>query len=101
MKPTGILNVDFAKKKHAFSLTFSSAPDAITLNCTNSRTGPYKKKQGMGLYAGTDVPGMHYETQLGFKDAAQLTAKHTIMPNAETKAQIGPIVQEWDLKLVR
>ena len=101
MKPTGILNIDLAKKKHAFSLTFLTAPDAISLNCTHSRSGPYKKKQGLVLYAGTDVPGMHYETQLGFKDAAQLTAKHTIMPNAQTKGQYGPIVQEWDLKLVR
>jgi len=100
MTATGVLNVDLKKKKHALSLTLLSARE-LAFNCKNSRSGPYKTKQGVALYMGTGFPGMHYETQLPFSDAARLNAKYTLMPNAGTKGQTGPIVQEWDLKLAR
>ena len=100
MSATGVLNVDLKKKKHALSLTLLTTKD-LAFNCKHSRSGPYKTKQGVALYVGTGFPGMHYETQLPFSDAARLNAKYTLMPNAQTKGQTGPIVQEWDLKLER
>lgn len=99
MTPTGVLNVNLKAKKHALSLTLLSTKD-IALNCMHSRSGAYKKKQGVALYIGTGAPGMHYETQLPFSDAARLNASYTLMPTADTKGQNGPIIQKWDLRLV-
>lgn len=99
MTPTGVLNVNLKAKKHALSLTLLSTKD-IAFNCMHSRSGAYKKKQGVALYIGTGAPGMHYETQLPFSDAARLNASYTLMPTADTKGQYGPIIQEWDLRLV-
>ena len=100
MKPTGILNVDLEKKKHALSLTLLSTGD-VAFNCVNSRSGPYKKKQGVTLYIGTGAPGRQGMTPLPFSDIARLIAKYSLMPTAETKGKYGPIVQEWDFRLTR
>ena len=100
MKPTGVLNVDLAKKKHALSLTLLSTQE-VAFNCVHSRSGAFKKKQGIALYIGTGAPGMQSLTPLPFSDAGRLSAKYTLMPTAETKGQYGPIVQEWDLRLAR
>ncbi|MES2581132.1 MAG: hypothetical protein V4627_00320 [Pseudomonadota bacterium] len=99
MKPTGILNVDLAKKNHALSITLMSLQD-VAFNCVHSRTGAYKKKQGVGLYIGTGFPGGQALNPLPLTDPAHLAAKYTLMPTADTKGQ-GPIVQEWDLRLAR
>lgn len=100
MTPTGVLNVDLKTKKHALSITLLSTKE-VAFNCMHSRSGAYKKKEGVALYIGTGVPGMHYETQLPFSDAARLNASYTLMPTADTKGQYGPIIQEWDLRLAR
>lgn len=100
MKPTGTLNVDLKRKKHSLSLTLISTTD-VAFNCVNSRSGAYKKKEEVTLYIGTGAPGAQSETQLPFADAARLTASYTLMPTAETKGKYGPIIQEWDLRLVR
>lgn len=100
MKPTGILNVDLDKKKHELSLTLLSTQD-VAFNCVHSRSGAYRKKQGVALYVGTGAPGMQGLAPQSFADAARLSAKYTLMPTAETKGQYGPIVQEWDLRWVR
>jgi len=100
MKPTGILNVDLDKKKHELSLTLLSTQD-VAFNCVHSRSGPFKKKQGVALYIGTGAPGMQGLAPQPFADAARLNAKYTLMPTAETKGQYGPIVQEWDLRWAR
>ncbi len=100
MMPTGVLNVDLKGKKHALSIILSSTKD-VAFNCMDSRSGAYKKKQGVGLYIGTGTPGMQDETQLPFSDAARLNASYTLMPTADTKGQLGPIIQEWDLRLAR
>ena len=63
----------------------------------NSRSGAYKKKEGIALYIGTGGPGV--QTMLPFSDAARLTENYTLMPTADTKGKYGPIVQEWDLRL--
>ena len=70
----------------------------LAFNCVNSRSGAYKKKQGVALYIGTGAPGMQLETQLPFSDAAHLSASYTLMPTAATKEH-GPVIQEWDLHL--
>lgn len=100
MMPTGVLNVDLKGKKHALSITLLSTKD-VAFNCMHSRSGAYKKKQGVSLYIGTGTPGMQYETQLPFSDAARLNASYTLMPTADTKGQLGSIIQEWDLRLAR
>jgi hypothetical protein len=100
MKPTGILNVDLKKKSHELSLTLFSTQD-VAFNCVHSRSGPYKKKQGVSLYIGTGAPGAQGLSPQPLSDAARLSAKYTLMPTAETKAKYGPIVQEWDLRLAR
>jgi hypothetical protein len=73
----------------------------VAFNCTHSRSGPYKKKGGVALTLGTGSPGMQWETELPFSDAARLTAKYTLMPTAATKDKYGPIIQEWDLQAAR
>ncbi len=98
MMPTGVLNVDLQAKKHALSLTLLSTKE-VAFNCMHSRSGAYKKKEGIALYIGTGAPGMHYETQLPFADAARLAANYTLISTNETKGQYGPIMQEWDLQL--
>ncbi len=100
MMPTGVLNVDLKGKKHALSITLLSIKE-VAFNCMHSRSGAYKKSEGLALYIGTGVPGAHYETQLPFSDAARLTAKYTLMPTADTKKEYGPTIQEWDLRLAR
>jgi hypothetical protein len=99
MSATGVLDVDLKAKKHALSLTLLATKE-VAFNCLHSRSGPYKKKQGIALYIGTGAPGAHYETQLPFTDQARLSASYTLMPTAATK-QYGPIVQEWDLRLTK
>jgi len=100
MTATGVLNVDLKAKKHTLSLTLLSTKD-LAFNCKHSRSGPYKRTKGIALTMGTGAPGMQNQVQLPFSDAAHLTAKYTLMPNAETKRQYGPINQDWDLKLTR
>lgn len=100
MKPTGILNVDLEKKRHELSLTLLSTQD-VAFNCVHSRSGAYKEKHGIALYMGTGAPGAQGMASMPFTDAGRLSAKYTLMPTAETKGRYGPIVQEWDLRLVR
>lgn len=101
MKPTGVLNVDLAAKKYQLSLTLLSSKDDVAFNCVSSRTGPYKKKQGISLYVGTGPLSALYKSPQPFSDAARLVAKFTLAPTAELKGELGPITQEWDLRLVR
>jgi len=98
--PTGVLDVDLQAKKHTLSLTVLTTKD-VAFNCRHSRSGAYKKKQGIALTLGTGSPGMQGANPQPFSDAANLTAKYTLVPGAEAKGQYGPIVQAWTLKLVR
>lgn len=99
MSAMGVLDANLKTKKHAFSLTLISTRD-VAFNCMHSRSGPYKKKQGVSLYIGTGAPGEQHATQLPFTDPARLTATYTLMPTA-TMRERGPVKQEWDLQLVR
>ena len=97
MTPTGVLNVDLEGKTHSLSITLLSTED-LAFNCTQSRSGAYQEKRGVTLYIGTGTPGMQYETQLPFTDAAHLTAKYTLNVPVDAGGK-GPIMQEWDLQL--
>lgn len=99
MSATGVLDVDLKAKKHALSITLLSTVD-VSFNCVHSRSGAYKKKQGVSLYIGTGAPGEHSQTQLPFSDASRLSANYTLRPTAANQGR-GPIVQSWDLSLTR
>lgn len=98
MTPTGVLSVDLEAKKHVLSLTLLSTKD-VAFNCMHSRSGAYKKKEGVALYIGTGAPGMQNENPLPFSDAARLAANYTLRRTDDPKGQYGPIIQEWDLRL--
>ena len=99
MTPTGVLNVDLKTKKHTLSITLLSTKD-LAFNCVHSRSGAYKKKQGVILYIGTGAPGMQDAAPQPFSDPARLNAKYTLLPSAATNGR-GPIIQEWDLRLTK
>ncbi len=99
MTPTGVLNVDLEKNMHTFSLTLLGTVD-VELNCVHSTSGAYKKRKGVALYIGTGSPGMQDEHPLPFSDAVHLTARYTLVPGA-AEENLGPIVQEWDLRLTQ
>ena len=99
MSVTGVLNVDLEKKRHAMSVVLLGMRD-VAFNCVHSRSGAHKKKGGVALTLGTGVPGMHYQTQLPFTDPSRLSAKYTLVPAGGLEKEYGPIVQEWNLKLV-
>jgi hypothetical protein len=99
MTPTGVLNVDMEDNTHMLSLTLLGTVD-VELDCVHSTSGAYKEKKGVALYVGTGSPGMQYEHPLPISDAAHLTAKYTLVPGA-AEENLGPIVQEWDLRLTR
>ncbi len=99
MTPTGVLNVDLEEHTHTLSLTLLGTAD-VELNCVHSTSGAYKEKKGIALYFGTGSPGMQDEHPLPFSDAAHLTANYTLVPGA-AEENLGPIVQEWDLRLTQ
>ena len=51
MTPTGVLNVDLKTNNYALSLTLLSTRE-VAFNCMHSRSGAYKKKEGVALYIG-------------------------------------------------
>ena len=100
MSLTGVLSANLATKKHTLSISLLSTRD-VAFNCRHSRSGPYKKKQGMALTLGTGAPGAQSANPLPFADASSLSAKYTLVPDATASRKFGPVVQAWDLKLVR
>ena len=98
MSVTGMLNVDREAKTYTFSISFLSTED-LAFNCNNSRSGPYKKKEGIALTVGTGSPGMQYEHPMPLTDAAKLSDSFTLNSKEAASANYGPIIQEWDLRL--
>ena len=99
MTPTGVLNVNLEDNTHMLSLTLLGTVD-VELDCVHSTSGAYKKTKGIALYIGTGSPGMQYEHPLPISDAAHLSANYTLVPGA-AEENLGPIVQEWDLRLTQ
>ena len=100
MAVTGVVNVDLKTKKYGMSIMLVSTTE-LAFNCKHSRSGPYKKKQGVGFALGTGGPGMQMENPQPFSSPDRLAAKYTLAPAGAAKGEYGPIVQEWDLKLAR
>lgn len=48
---------------------------------------------------GTGAPGMQSETPQPLSDPARLAAKYTMDASTQSGGAVGPVVQEWDLKL--
>jgi hypothetical protein len=95
----GVLNVDLRKKRYDMSLTITPTKE-IALNCTSTRGTPkFTKKQGIGMALGTGAPGMQAEKPQPLTDPARLAAKFTMDASTQSGGAVGPVVQEWDLKL--
>lgn len=99
MTVEGVLNVDLEQNVHMLSLVLLGTAE-IKLDCEHSSSGAYVQNTGVVLYVGTGVPGQHYEHPLPISDAGHLAASYTLVPGA-TNDNLGPIVQEWDLKLTQ
>ena len=100
MNASGVLNLDYRAKTHSMFVALVGLKP-VPLNCVNSRSGPYKKAQSVGLFFGTNEPDVQPWKALPFKDAAQLTATYKLVPVSSMKGQNGPLDQTWDLRLVR
>ena len=100
MNASGVLNVDFAARKHSMFVALVSLKQ-LQFNCVNSRSGPYKEKRGVSLAFGTNEPDVLPYKELPFSDPMRLTARFKLVPVSAMKGQYGPLDQEWDFKLVR
>jgi hypothetical protein len=96
----GVLNVDLRKKNYSMSLTLSPTKE-IAVNCSSTRQKSFKKNQGIGFALGTGAPGMQSETPQPLSDPARLAAKFTMDAATQSGGAVGPVVQEWDLKLTQ
>jgi|SRR5687767_4088128 len=95
----GVLNVDLRKKKYDMSVVITPLKE-VAVNCTSTRGTPkFKKNQGIGMALGTGAPGMQGETPQPLLDPARLAAKYTMDASTQSGGAVGPVVQEWDLKL--
>jgi hypothetical protein len=99
MTVEGVINVDLEQNVHMLSLVLLGTVD-IELDCVHSSSGAYVQRKGIVLYVGTGVPGQHYEHPLPISDAGHLAASYTLVPG-DVNGNLGPIVQEWDLRLAQ
>jgi hypothetical protein len=97
---TGVLNADLKKKNYSMSLTLMSQKP-ITLSCSSTRQKSFRKTQGIAIALGTGAPGTQWQAAQPLHDPARLAAKLTMDASAASGGQIGPVVQEWDLKLTQ
>ena len=95
---TGVVNVDLRKKNYAMSLTLQSTKE-VPFDCSSTRQKSYKKKEGIAFALGTGAPGMQFESPQPLADPARLAARFTMDPSRQSGGQVGPVVQEWDLRL--
>ena len=96
----GVLNVDLRKKDYSMSLTLTPAKQ-VPVNCSSTREKSFKKNVGIGFAIGTGAPGMQADTPQKLSDPARLAAKFTMDASTQSKGAVGPVVQEWDLKLTQ
>lgn len=96
---TGVLNVDLRKKNYSMSVTLMPTKE-FPVNCTSTRGTPkFKKNQGVGISLGTGAPGEQWQKPQPLSDPARLAAKFTMDPSKQSGGAVGPVIQEWDLKL--
>jgi hypothetical protein len=96
----GVLNIDLRKKNYSMSLTLTPTKE-MPVNCSSTRQKSFKKKQGIGFALGTGAPGMQADKPLPISDPARLAAKFTMDASTQSGGAVGPVVQEWDLKLTQ
>jgi hypothetical protein len=96
----GVLNVDLRKKNYSMSLTLTPTKE-MPVSCSSTRQKSFKKNHGMGFALGTGAPGMQSDTPQPLSDPARLAAKFTMDASTQSKGAVGPVVQEWDLKLTQ
>jgi hypothetical protein len=94
----GVVNVDLRKKIYSMSLTLQSVKE-VPFECSSTRQKSFKKNQGIGFALGTGAPGMQADSPLPLADPARLAAKFTMDASTQSGGQVGPVVQEWDLRL--
>lgn len=99
MNASGVMHVSRTTKKYSMFVGMA-ARKPVQLDCVNSRTGPYKKAETMGLFFGTNEPGVA-PMELPYTDPARLAAKHRLVPIAQMKGRFSPLEQEWDLRLAK
>ena len=97
---TGVLNVDLRKKNYAMSLTLLPMKE-MSVNCSSTRQKSFKKTHGIAIALGTGAPGMQTDNPQPLSDPARLAAKFTMDPSVQSGGAVGPVVQEWDLKLTQ
>lgn len=97
---TGVLNVDLRKKNYSMSLTVMPTKE-MPVTCSSTRQKSFKKNQGLGFAMGTGAPGMQADKPLPLTDPARLAAKFTMDASKQSGGAVGPVVQEWDLKLTQ
>ena len=96
----GALNADLRKKNYSMSLSLVSTKQ-IVLSCSSTRQKSFRKSQGIGIALGTGAPGMQSESPQPLSDPARLAARFTLDPSKASGGEIGPVTQEWDLRLTR
>ena len=96
----GVLNVDLRKKTYSMSLTVMPTKEMPT-NCSSTRQKSFKKNHGLAFAVGSGAPGMQADTPQKLSDPARLAAKFTMDASTQSGGAVGPVVQEWDLKLTQ
>lgn len=96
----GVVNADLRKKNYSMSIALTSTKQ-IAFDCSSTRQKAFKKRQGFSLAVGTGAPGMQSESPQPLADPARLAAKFTMDVSQQSGGQVGPVVQEWDLKLTQ
>jgi hypothetical protein len=91
---SGTFSLDYREKKYQMFMSMVGT-DMIPLNCVNSRSGPYKDKQAVGFFFGTNEPDL--QNPLPYNDPAQITATFTLVPKSAMKGQYIPQAQTWTL----
>jgi hypothetical protein len=97
---TGVANVDLRKKSYSMSLVLMSTKE-MALSCSSTRQKSFRKSEGIALALGTGAPGMQADKPLPLSDPARLAAKFTMDASTQSQGALGPVVQEWDLKLTQ
>jgi hypothetical protein len=98
MNAQGAIDLDYRGKKYAMYVALAPRTE-VTLDCTHSRSGAYRKKAAPALFIGTALPQHTPHKTLPLGDPARLAAKYKLEAAGPMLGNHGPIEQEWDLRL--
>lgn len=94
----GVLNISPGSGTYSTYVALVST-EPVPLSCVNSRTGAYRRSEGMTFFFGTNEPSAIPYTELPFTDAARIVGRHTLVPEYEMKDTHLPQAQEWQFVL--